>query len=286
MSSLTRHRGKRTNEFLNNLFSSEQDDEEIGRPPAVAHPVVTSVHSNATAEVDLLVASLTPTMTGYSVNNSHGTTSLNLSSRLKVTEEQGIGKPERIVFDTSRATAKMLINWTILLTFGIASPLLAIAVAADTCAMILLWRLLFRRMLESCTSVLESAEKPTVEHLLVLLAPIQKLEEASVFTIQGIKVAMAIVVIVCSWFWSLFIFDMIGDVNGFRSGGYAVLTFIFIVPIILWVNDFFLLRLHERNYPLRICNLYGHWGTEPALTANEDPLRSSTLQDSLVDPGR
>jgi hypothetical protein len=148
-------------------------------------------------------------------------------------------------FDTSHVIAKFLMNWTIMLTFGLASPILAVIVAIDTCSMVLLWRINFRRIVSS----LEIPSAPT-GGLQLGSGVIRKLELSSQFTFDGIKFCVYLIMMVCSWFWSLFVFDMIGDVYGYRAAGYSALGLVCTVPLALWVDNQCLYMFHHGQFPL------------------------------------
>jgi Leucine-rich repeat (LRR) protein len=150
------------------------------------------------------------------------------------------------VFDTSHVIAKFFVNWTILLTFGLASPILAVTVAVDSCAMILLWRVTLRRCLDRIMQPADSTKDISSSLHQGLLASedsrtqllaLQRLENSSEYTLNGIKFCVFMMIVSSSWYWSLFIFDMVGDFYGYQGGGFAVLTLILFVPCALLLNN-------------------------------------------------
>jgi preprotein translocase subunit SecG len=141
------------------------------------------------------------------------------------------------VFDSSQVIAKFLMNWTIVLTFGLTSPILALTVAVDSCAMILVWRATLRRWLDSISASVAASSQVTGPADAAFLRSLQKIEVCSDYTLNGIKVCIFMIIIASSWFWSIFFFDMVGDVDGFQAGGFTVLCFILVMPFVLWLNN-------------------------------------------------
>jgi Leucine-rich repeat (LRR) protein len=118
---------------------------------------------------------------------------------------------------------KMLGDVAVLMTFGIASPLLAVLLATQSAMLVLLLHFAVGRLVEviSHDAEPEIREKELKQRLLFLKIPALTIEYFIVFCFVGA-------------FWCLFVFDMIGDVRGNLAGGLSILIPL-CIPIIFWI---------------------------------------------------
>ncbi len=133
-------------------------------------------------------------------------------------------KSERksFLFDSNAVISKVIVNFSVLMTFGLASPLVAISVTIDSCMMMILWRVLLGKSFSSTSGTISE----TKEHF-----------EATVKgASRGLSRGLWTTVWVGGIFWSIFIFDMIGDVYGDEIGGYMVLILLIGLPVLMMVS--------------------------------------------------
>jgi Leucine-rich repeat (LRR) protein len=114
---------------------------------------------------------------------------------------------------------KLFLNMTVLLTFGLASPLLAIAVVVDGVVDCAVWHYVVERYAALCEQEGESIEQ-------VKTAVLSNFELNGMQLCNSLYCTMGFVGI----FWSLFVFDMIGDVYG-NSVGALCMLFPLLLPI-------------------------------------------------------
>jgi Leucine-rich repeat (LRR) protein len=110
---------------------------------------------------------------------------------------------------------KFLLNLTVLLTFGIASPLLAVIIALETFVQCMIRHLALGRFIELGRDKNIDGYSSALQHLIATRLPNFSTAFVTVFCFVGV-------------FWCLFIFDMIGDVYGSLAG---LLTMLF--PLLL-----------------------------------------------------
>jgi Leucine-rich repeat (LRR) protein len=125
---------------------------------------------------------------------------------------------------------KYILNFGVMMTFGLAVPLLAVAILCDTTFNTAVFLLLLERFIGSCeTNGLDAS------HL--------KQEFWNSFRLNSSEVPVSIYIVLgyVSVFWSLFAFDWIADVYGSLAGGLTML-----VPLLLpTMIGYCLLRWHR-----------------------------------------
>jgi Leucine-rich repeat (LRR) protein len=123
------------------------------------------------------------------------------------------------ILDGHRIRVKLVLNMTVLLTFGIASPLLAVVVLCETASSCISWHMLVGMHIRLLG---EQGQSALLQKLMV--ASYRTKTKASEYLI---------VMVYTGVFWSIFLFDMIGDVYGNISGGLATMVAP-LLPISLW----------------------------------------------------
>jgi hypothetical protein len=121
------------------------------------------------------------------------------------------------LFNGSSISVRAMQDIAVLTSFGLASPLVAVAVSIDTIISNLIWKLLIGRYMEECgfTSSNRGLKKKKQQ--------LQRLEEATKGASKGLFGCIFIVVGVVSVFWGLVVFDMTADVYGDFAGGMCVM---------------------------------------------------------------
>jgi hypothetical protein len=123
--------------------------------------------------------------------------------------DNNIHNDEDALIKVNNIRVKYLLNVAVLLTFGIASPLLAVVVGLETVVWGVMHYLAIGRLLDTV------GDDEYCSHVW------------SVFDREAVTIRsgeMLIVLLFTSVFWCLFVFDMVGDVYGALAGGLSVLA--------------------------------------------------------------
>jgi Leucine-rich repeat (LRR) protein len=124
---------------------------------------------------------------------------------------------EKLLFNGPAIVTRLLVSLAILLTFGMSVPLLAFAIALDSIMNLLLWRKLISRYLDLAEAKGDDGKW--------LPAAYSKLGKATGFVeTMSLRVNMGLVVMYVGQFWSVYIFDAVGDVYGAAVGGLVLLV--------------------------------------------------------------
>lgn len=130
---------------------------------------------------------------------------------------------KRRLFRGPDILCKVLLNFSVMLTFGLASPMLGLAVAMDMLALFSLWRILIGRHM----SLAKSSDLRVAWH--------EQLEEAVGEVIAGFLGGVLLVLAIANLFWCFMVFDMAADVYSNFAGGMTVLVAGVALPLILWM---------------------------------------------------
>jgi hypothetical protein len=157
------------------------------------------------------------------------------------------------LFDGSFVIAKRLVDVAVMMTFGLACPLLACTIAISVVVQSVVWRLTIGKFL--CTV--------GVENTLAMSRLERSFGDGVTHgTIGGLRVVLLAV----SWFWAIMFFDMIGDQYDSANGVvFAAVSFVF-VPMYAF------LFFHVKA-----------WFGEIRVPKNGSPSRSG-LQESIDSP--
>jgi Leucine-rich repeat (LRR) protein len=142
-------------------------------------------------------------------------------------------KFERPLFDGSLVVAKRILDFSVILTFGLACPLLALTIAFSVYINSLSWRLLIGKFLAKVG-----------ENNIIAFS---RLEHSSEGLLRGAVGGMWIAVCAISLFWSVMFYDMVADQYGVLTGTMFALLTIFCVPFSLYVVFIIRGRLIERQ---------------------------------------
>ena len=152
--------------------------------------------------------------TGFSVSdrvNSAATTTTSIAARL-----------EKPLFDGSTVVAKRLLDFSVVLTFGLACPVLGLAVAFSVYANALIWRLMIGKFLSSV------GENNTYAFF--------RLEKSSEGLVRGAVAGLNIAVISICVFWSVMLFDMVADLYGDHAGIVFIVVVMVGFPMVLYAG--------------------------------------------------
>jgi hypothetical protein len=144
------------------------------------------------------------------------------------------------IFCCEQFINRVYLNLGMLFTFGLASPLLVVGIVFDCWSNLWVMKLFILKYLSDFhastdTVATEDHSCDGVAHNVLLCNSIRSMEMVS-FEALG----MVFIVTIC--FWSIFAFDMIGDVYGQVTG----LTALVVVPSVVIANTFAVLYLFPR----------------------------------------
>jgi Leucine-rich repeat (LRR) protein len=138
------------------------------------------------------------------------------------------GKYEKSLFDGHLVMAKRILDFAVTMTFGLACPLLALAIAFSVYINSFCWRLMIGKFLSKVG-----------DNNLVAFS---RLEHSTEGLLRGAVGGMWIAVFAISLFWSVMFYDMIADQFGHIVGTYFALLTIFCIPLFLYIV--FVIRAH------------------------------------------
>ncbi len=173
----------------------------------------------------------------------------------------------RQLFDSSSMVSKLLLDLTVVLTFGLATPLLAVVVAVDAGGVWVSWRVSRRRYLSM--SLLFSAQQKQLQQqqchqqelnqqygdrereVMVsvnkeMSVSVLMSEEASGQASAGVNSGLNTIVFFAGAFWSIFVFDMVADVYSNLVGGVVVLVPAVGMPLLYWMVTYSF--MHSLSY--------------------------------------
>ncbi len=184
-----------------------------------------------------------------------------------VSHNQRMNSVRNHIFDSNTVVCKLLLDIMVIMTFGLASPLLAMAVAVDACSVYIVWRVLIGRYM----SMVLCGEG---DEVLKASARV-KLEEASKQASDGVRESLWMAVWFASVFWSLFVFDMMSDVYGYLVGGAMI-----VVPLVGLPVYYFVLT---RRTVLFGCFNFGHSSSREGIEMTSQNLGVVTINPILVE---
>jgi hypothetical protein len=127
------------------------------------------------------------------------------------------------LFDGVGLMSKLCLNIGVLVTFGLASPLLAIAVCVDSIGMSIVWKYLVGRFLAAYNDNMAW----------------EQLEFSAKDITHGLPASLWMVVWLAGLFWCLFVFDMVGDIYGKLVGGIVMLCPTLGLSLVYWFSTMF-----------------------------------------------
>jgi hypothetical protein len=137
-------------------------------------------------------------------------------------------------FNGSNVVAKRLLDFAIMVTFGLACPVLGLAVSVSVFTNAGVWRLAVGKYLSQENTEALSRHRSLFDKERRVLEFL-RLELSTKGLLTGSVSAMWVVTVVASLFWSLMCYDMIADVYGLHAGLTVVLVVITCIPSSLYL---------------------------------------------------
>jgi Leucine-rich repeat (LRR) protein len=129
------------------------------------------------------------------------------------------------LFKSFRLLSRLCMNTGVLITFGLASPLLSLAICVDSVVMLVVVMTYVDKLLRDPNGVDKSSvttkTSVTTSATALLWA---RLESAAAGSTEGVGSVYWIINVMSGMFWSLFMFDIIADVYGNTAGGLVILV--------------------------------------------------------------
>jgi hypothetical protein len=156
--------------------------------------------------------------------------SVRLSSRFSnfTSRRSDVDDKTTPLFDGSSVVAKKLLDFAVMLSFGLAAPILGLVIAFSVVVNTGVWRIMIGKYLTYY------ATGNTIAR--------DSLELSSDGLLIGAKSAMWVVTFVVIVFWCLMVYDMIADVYGVRVGSIVTACVFVLMPILLLA----VLRMFDR----------------------------------------
>ena len=169
------------------------------------------------------------------------------SNRGLETSEKVPKSSSKPVFSSATVISKCWLDIAVCLTFGLACPLLLVCVFVDACTRLSLWCQKFQRFVtlhisphihntstdigsksihnvSSDSNITFTSEKNVSKQDSCDEEALSRLEVCCEGAWEGSSGVLLLIVLVAGLFWSLFVFDMVGDVYGALAGGLVVIV--------------------------------------------------------------
>lgn len=173
-------------------------------------------------------------------------------------------------FSALRVLPNFIVDITILLTFGLASPLLSILILFNILSTVFLWRIAMGRYF-----LIVNKFNSQTKYM-------KRLESIFSFESECLKNSWSIMSIFISLFWALFVFDMLGNIS-LIPAIVTSLLFIIIMPTLFIMTDrFYKSKTHEGGRLLKFHNVIWNkffYGNIRSFETNND---SSDRNDRII----
>jgi Leucine-rich repeat (LRR) protein len=140
-------------------------------------------------------------------------------------DASSLAATQRSLFKSFRLVSRLCLNSGVLVTFGLASPVLSLAICWDSIFMLIISVTYVERVLRGAHG---TRNLSVVKQDSVAASPVAsiwtKLEGSAAGATNGIGSVFWMINIMLGIFWSLFVFDMIADVYGNTAGGLVILV--------------------------------------------------------------
>jgi hypothetical protein len=192
--------------------------------------------------------------------------------------------PEKPIFNAVNILSKLSLNIAVMLTFGLATPLLTVEVAIDTLFLLIRFRVLLQRYL---AAYLPSSASVPVDKLVIarsgefagseqsLRYGIQRVEDATKDSLKGLPPVVLLIMLTCGCFWGFFVFDMLGDVHGIIVG--AVMLAVTVAAVL--IAHLVFSRLIASKYIPGIEFLIANEGSIAHGNRTGEPIRNPILSE-------
>jgi hypothetical protein len=161
-------------------------------------------------------------------------------------ESSNISAFDEKAFDASLAVVRVLVDFAVLLTFGLAAPLFSIVVCVCIFNRFGVWTMLagFYATVYTLPNAHDPGSVSTASSSdrraqkgrslgtsLNAIAAYNRLEQSCIGSVQALMSCILVLVIVVSCFWALFAFDWAADVHGYEKGIIACVCTALILPL-------------------------------------------------------
>jgi hypothetical protein len=170
---------------------------------------------------------------------------LNMKSRYSTKS-----KKYRSLFSGPGQLSRLLLDLAVLATFGLASPLVAVAVSVQEIGSWIMWRLSMGRYLYLLDEIHQNEQQRGVEEAERSSEALREITEerleyviSRACSIHAIKLCLPLMVGMLMVFWGLQIFDMVGDIYGSTVGWWGVLITVVVLgfPVVSIAKGIFTL---------------------------------------------
>jgi hypothetical protein len=138
-------------------------------------------------------------------------------------------------FSGIKVVSRLCMNVSVLLTFGLGSPLLAVAVCVDSITTYIVWNAWISRYtsfhddryglaVNLLDSVSAGGGTGSVNLLTAATPGMTALSRATEDTVTGVGTVLWMIVIIAGSFWGLFVFDMFGDIYNPINGSFMIIA--------------------------------------------------------------
>jgi hypothetical protein len=139
------------------------------------------------------------------------------ASRPSTRSRSGSGAPNiPMIFNVGSLISTIILHLSVLMTFGMASPVLGLCVCLGLTMLAMEWRLVIGRYLLTCRLSQRELFK--------------RIEEATSGICSGLFGCLRILVMMVSVFWGVISFDMIGDIYGIKYGIISTVCILAVAP--------------------------------------------------------
>jgi hypothetical protein len=169
-------------------------------------------------------------------------------------------------FDGATVVSRRFLDVAVMLTFGLACPLLGLTVMFNVAVNTVVWRMMLGKymalhrlsVVDKASSLSASAPKDNSPSTAIAptlvtgnwqsMRALQSLERAADGVLDGFTGGLWIILCTICLFWSIIVFDMVADVYGKGNGFIVVAVTIFVFPISLYIISKIVLRFgHGSN---------------------------------------
>ena len=148
-------------------------------------------------------------------------------------------RPDRII-------ATLMSHFAVLLTFGIASPILGCVIGVTVCVLTLMHQLIIGRYLAYHTTTKDAEMSVTYRGDIDGMLFSGGLEHACTQFLSGLPACLWTIIVGSNLLLSFIVFDSVGDKQGFRVAIWAASVNIVIIPLMVYL--LYSIAMYERNH--------------------------------------
>ncbi len=207
----------------------------------------------------ILSGIIPPSTSSHTLNENSPTSSFSTTT---ASGRTFLLRRKRRLFNASVVVSRRMIDFAVLMTFGLACPVLGVVVCFGVISNGIMWRVLIGRYVELVQKVNGEA--------------FNRLELSTEGMLKGAESCAWIVVMTVCAFWGGMSFDMVADVYGDISGYYVMVSAILLLPRVLF------LCVYRKTILRRLVNMVPCLGV---FCDGEDSLQESEVGWNLSEAG-